>query len=292
MANRKLSERQNMQIDSERSMEVYKRNDMIQQARFSLSVQEQKTVLYAISKIKPNDTYLTEYTFDIKDFYRIIGWNKESYTEFKAMLKGLTDKSWWATIDDKGTESVLRWFTTARSNQRSGKVTVKFHEDMMPYLLQLAEQDVFYTSYNLRYVLPMSSQYSPRLYEILKSYQKNNREWFFEVEELKRLLDCQNYKRWPDFRRFAIEPAVDEINKYTDINIAYDTEKEGRKITRVIFYMAGKSKEALTKAQLEGSEALDGQLDIFEVLQDCENSVRTQFWRENNPRKTERGDDQ
>ena len=292
MANRKLSERQSMQLDSERSMEVYKRNDMIQQARFSLSVQEQKTVLYAISKIKPDDTYLTEYTFDIKDFYRIIGWNKESYTEFKAMLKGLTDKSWWATIDDKGTESVLRWFTTARSNKRSGKVTVKFHEDMMPYLLQLAEQQAFYTSYNLRYVLPMSSQYSPRLYELLKSYQKNNREWFFEIDELKRLLDCQNYKNFNDFKKRALNPAVEEINKYTDINIAYDTEREGRKITRVIFYMAGKSKDALLKAQLEGSEALDGQLDIFEVLQDCQNSVRTQFWRENNPRKTERGDDQ
>lgn len=292
MANRKLSERQNMQIDSERNMEVYKRNDMIQQARFSLSVQEQKTVLYAISKIKPDDTYLTEYTFDIKDFYRIIGWNKESYTEFKAMLKGLTDKSWWATIDDQGTESVLRWFTTARSNKRSGKVTVKFHEDMMPYLLQLAEQQAFYTSYNLRYVLPMSSQYSPRLYELLKSYQKNNREWFFEIDELKRLLDCQSYTRFPDFRRRVLEPAVEEINKYTDINIAFDTDTEGRKVTRVIFYMAGKSKDALIKAQLEGSEALDGQLDIFEVLQDCENSVRTQFWRENNPRKTERGDDQ
>ena len=249
----KLSERQQMKVDSEREMAVYKRDDMIQKARFSLTVQEQRTILYAISKIKPEDTYLTEYTFDIKDFYKVIGWEKESYTEFKAMLKGLTDKSWWAEIDDKGTESVLRWFTTARSNKRSGKVTVKFHEDMMPYLLQLADQGVFYTSYNLQYVLPMQSQYSPRLYELLKSYQKNNREWFFETEELKRLLDCQNYKNFYDFKKWALEPAVEEVNKYTDINIAYDTEKEGRRVARVIFYMAHKSKEALIAAKIEGS---------------------------------------
>lgn len=291
MAKRKLSERQELQLNSERDMEVYKRNDMIQQARFTLTTQEQKTVLYAISKIKPSDTYLTEYTFDIKDFYRVIGWNKESYTEFKAMLKELSDKSWWITLPT-GEESLVRWFTTARSNKRSGKVTVEFHKDMMPYLLQLAEQETFYTSYNLRYVLPMSSQYSPRLYEILKSYQKNNREWFFETEELKRLLDCQNYKNFNDFKRFAIEPAVKEINKYTDINIAFDTEKEGRKITRVIFYMAGKSGEALTKAQLEGAEAMDGQIDIYELLEAGENSIRRQFFRENFPKKTERGADQ
>lgn len=282
----KLSERQQMKVDSEREMAVYKRDDMIQKARFSLTVQEQRTILYAISKIKPEDTYLTEYTFDIKDFYKVIGWEKESYTEFKAMLKGLTDKSWWAEIDDKGTESVLRWFTTARSNKRSGKVTVKFHEDMMPYLLQLADQGVFYTSYNLQYVLPMQSQYSPRLYELLKSYQKNNREWFFETEELKRLLDCQNYKNFYDFKKWALEPAVEEVNKYTDINIAYDTEKEGRRVARVIFYMAHKSKEALIAAKIEGSNAMDGQMDIFEVLENArQDSVKKQFWEENFKRK-------
>lgn len=282
----KLSERQQMKVDAEREMAIYKRDDMIQKARFSLTVQEQRTILYAISKIKPEDTYLTEYTFDIKEFYDVIGWEKESYTEFKAMLKGLTDKSWWATIDDKGTESVLRWFTTARSNKRSGKVTVEFHKDMMPYLLQLADQGVFYTSYNLQYVLPMQSQYSPRLYELLKSYQKNNREWFFETEELKRLLDCQTYDRWPDFRRRVLEPAVEEINKYTDINIAYDTEKEGRRVARVIFYMAHKSKEALIAAKIEGSNAMDGQMDIFEVLENArQDSVKKQFWEENFKRK-------
>lgn len=290
MANRKLSERQNMQLDSERNMEVYKRDDMVQHARFTLSVQEQKTVLYAISKVKPKDTFLNEYTFDIKDFYRLCGIEDQSYTRLKRMLTKLRTKVWWQKLDS-GEESAISWFDVIRLNKNSGKVTIAFHRDMMPYLLQLAEQDAFYTSYSLRYVLPMNSQYSPRLYELLKSYQKNNREWFFDVDEIKRLLDCQNYQRWPDFRRYALEPAVAEINKYTDINIAYDTEKEGRKITRVIFYMAGKSKDALTQAKLDGAEALDGQMDIFEVLQGYENSVKTKFFRENNPVKNKRGND-
>ena len=284
MANRNLSERQNMLLDSERNMEVYKRDDMVQHARFTLSVQEQKTVLYAISKIKPKDTYLNEYTFDIKDFYRLCGIEDQSYTRLKQMLTKLRTKVWWLPLES-GEESAVSWFDVIRINKNSGKVTIAFHRDMMPYLLQLAEQDAFYTSYNLRYVLPMSSQYSPRLYELLKSYQKNNREWFFEVEELKRLLDCQNYKRWPDFRRFAIEPAVKEINKYTDINIAYFTQKEGVKVTRIVFMMAEKSKEKLLNVQREIQEALDGQIDMFEAMRSEEQSeesrIRAQFVREN-----------
>lgn len=85
----------------------------------------------------------------------------------------------------------------------------------MPYLLQLAtqagEQGAFYTRYGLRYVLPMRGQYSPRLYEILKSYQKNNREWFFDPEELKRVLDGQLFlddnlrrKTKPTFRGLCL----------------------------------------------------------------------------------------
>lgn len=260
-----LSERQQTKIIAEREMAVYKRDDMIQKARFSLSVQENRTILYLISKIKPNDNTFQEYTFDIKDFYRVIGWEKESYSEFKAMLLELRKKVWMARLPDE-TETAVSWLEVARLNKRSGKVTLGFHRDMMQYLLDLANQETFYTSYNLQYVLPMQSQYSPRLYEILKSYQKNNRLWFFDVEELKRLLDCQTYERWPDFRRRVLEPAVEEINKYTDISIAYTIEKEGRRVSCVNFYMTKKSTEDLNAATLEGYRALDKQLNIFEVF--------------------------
>ena len=288
MAKRKLSERQTLQRDAAREMTVAKRDDMVQKGRHQLSVREQRCVLYAISKIKPEDTAFQEYTFSLSDFYTLCGLADQSYTELKAILISLKSKSWWATIDDKGTESAVSWFSTVRTNKKSGKATIKFHEDMMPFLLQLTKQNAFYTSYNLQYVLPMSSQFSPRLYEILKSYQKNNREWFFPLEELKRLLDCENYKRWPDFRRFALEPAVEEINQYTDINIAWDVEKEGKKVSRVIFYMADKSDDALLNAKRAIRDKLDGQLtieDILAQLPDEEESVKAKFMRENPPKR-------
>jgi plasmid replication initiation protein len=260
----------------ERFLEVYKRNDMIQKARFSLGVQEQRAVLYAISKIKPDDTYLKEYEFDIKDFYRVIGWNKQSYTEFKAMLKALSDKSWWITLPT-GEESLVRWFTTARSNKKSGKVTVKFHEDMMPYLVQLAQGTDFYTKYQLQYILPMSCTYSPRLYEILKSYQYNNRQWYFEIEDLKHLLDCKNYERWPDFRRYVLEPAVAEINKYTDLAICYSLIKSGRKVVRVNFQLVSKTQSEIIKTQREIAEEL-GQISMDEVLDEFD--AERKFWQD------------
>lgn len=294
MAKRKLSERQELQKQAGREMSVCKRDDMVQKGRHQLSIREQRCVLYAISKIKPTDEVFQEYTFAIKDFYTLCGLADESYTELKAILIGLKQKTWWAETAP-GVESTISWFNKVRTNKREGKVTIRFDDDMMPYLLQLTGQDAFYTRYSLQYVLPMSSQYSPRLYELLKSYQKNNREWFFNIEELKRVLDCQGYDRWPDFRRRALEPAVAEINQYTDINIAWDVQKEGKKVTRVIFYMAEKGDAALLDAKQAIQEKLDGQLsieDIMAQLPDEEDSVKAKFFRDNPPRrkKTPSGD--
>lgn len=281
MAKKNLSERQELQVRSGRDMQIYKRDDMIQKGRHELSLQEQRCVLYAISKIKPDDTVFQEYTFELSDFYKVCGLQKESYSELKVLLKGLADRSWWATIDENGTESVVRWFSVMRTNKKNGTVTVAFHQDMMPYLLELTKQGAFYTHYQLKYILPMKSQYAIRLYELLKSYQKNNYSWFFEIDHLKKLLNCEKYVRFPDFRRFVLESAISEINSFTDITIRFEPITEGRKVVRINFYMLQKKQDALLDAERAIHDELDGQMDIDEVLANAKDSVGWTFLKEN-----------
>lgn len=270
-----------MKIDSEREQHVYKKDNMIQKGRHNLSLQEQRCVLYAISKIRPDDSVFKEYTLELSEFFKICGLQKESYKEIKAILKGLSDKSWWIEIDDKGTESLVRWFSTLDIRRKSGTVSIKFHERMMPYLLKLVEQGEFYTHYELKYILPMRSQYAIRLYELLKSYQKNNYSWFFEIDELKKRLNCEKYKKFGDIKRRVIEPAVKEINEFTDIKIDWDAEKEGRKVTRVNFYMLKKKKHELKDANSSINGKLNGPTDWDEVIQEARASVKYRFFEEN-----------
>ena len=220
MPKRKKTEQEDFKTTSDRQMQVYKADAMIQKGRHKLSLQEQKCVLFAMSKIKPDDNVFQEYTFDIKEFYNAAGLQTNSYTKLKSMLTELKQKTWWIETAP-GEESTVSWFNKVRSNKNKGTVTVRFDDDMMPYLLDLTSSpDSFYTHYSLKYILPMGSQYGPRLYEILKSYQKNNWQWFFDIDKLKKQLDCENYKNFNDFKRFALQPAVDDINTYSDINIA------------------------------------------------------------------------
>ena len=272
-------------LEYARNLVVAKRNDMLQNARFNLTVQEQRVILYSVAQIKPEDSYLKEYEFDIKDFYKMIGWEKESYSEFKQMLKALSDKSWWITVKDKKGEeweSVVRWFTTVRANKKSGKVTVMFHHDMFPYLIELSKQfsekGEYYTTYQLKYILAMQSKFSPRLYETLKSYQQNNVRWFFRVEDLQFLLcDCdkdgkpivpETWRNFAEFKRRVLEPAVKEINEYTDLKIAYQAEKEGIKYTKIHFMMLNKTAGELRGTEKKIEVTLDGEQQTVKIKAD------------------------
>lgn len=271
-------------IQKAREMQIYKSDDMVQKGRHKLTIQEQRCVLYAISKIKPGNTAFDEYVFDIQLFYDACGIQSESYTELKSILLGLKSKSWWVPLkNDPSTESAVSWFSTVRTNKKTGKVTIKFHEDMMPYLLEVTAPGKFYTNYYLRFVLPMNCQYAPRLYELLKSYQKNNRKWFFQIDELKQKLGCEHYENFKDFRKRVLEPAVEEINKYTDINVKPIIHREGRKVTKIEFLMANKSEVSLQTAIYEGNIVLDGQMGIEDYAATLEQSAaeldeEKEFW--------------
>ena len=252
-------------IEKERNMKVYKADELLQKARFTLTMTEQRLILYAITKIKPTDTAFTEYEFNLKDFYSVCGISgKESYTEIKKQCISLKSKAWWITVlDENGSEweSAVTWFNTLRTNKKSGKIRIKFHEDMMPYLLELSKQyeetGNYFTSYDFKYILPMKSIYSIRIYELLKSYQKNNKSWWFKFDKLKHILDCVNYE-WYDFKRRVLEPGINEINKFTDLSIEYSTVKDGNKIDEIIFVMNEKDYLEKMKVKSLCSEELNG----------------------------------
>lgn len=149
----------------------------------------------------------------------------------------------WVTFDDKPDEEVLcRWLAKVRTNKRSGIAHIKLDEDLVPYLFDLKNR---FTSYGLRNILCMKSQYSIRLYELLKSYKIQVTKTF-TIEEFKKLLmieDIKSYNRFPDLRRKVLEPAMKEINEYTDIDVTYREILKGRKVIKLEFHI--KDKEQL-----------------------------------------------
>jgi Protein involved in initiation of plasmid replication len=256
-------------IGEYREYKVVKSNDLIQKSRFQLSSQEQKIILYLISKIKPKDMVLKEHTFEIRDFCKICGLETNSganYKYIKQTMKDLRDRSIWVTLEN-GSETTLAWIDKVTMNKQSGAVIIKIDEMMKPYLLQLQER---FTQYELLYTLAMRSQYSIRLYELLKSYEYQRRK-IFDLEKLKHMLSAENYGRYPDFKRKVLDIAMREINDLSDLAVTYEIIKKGRKYAQIEFSMRikkdmderlrtwAKIDEVINPAQLSLFEKINGE---------------------------------
>jgi plasmid replication initiation protein len=235
---RDMSKEEFLDLCKERSYSVVKHNDLIQKSRFDLSLQEQKIILYIISKIKPGDKDFETFEFKIKDFCRVCGIDDDSgknYSALKEAIKNLADKSVWVALDN-GVGTLLRWIDYVTIYKRSGKVTIKINDVMKPYLLQLKKH---FTTFDYYYIIAMQGKYSPRLYEILKSYQ-SLRQCGFDIERFKLLLGVVKYPAFANFKQKVLDPSVSDINTYSDISVAYELEKQGRKYYWIKFTITPK----------------------------------------------------
>lgn len=240
------------QLEKARKAVITKANTMIQKTRYSLSLQEQRIVLFLISKIQPTDTFLTEYVFNIKEFCNVCGITATNYDDIKATLLHLKKKAFWLTINDTGTESCVDWFSTIRINKRSGLVKMKFHEDLHPFLIELRQN---FTSFSIYPTLVMKSRYSIRLYELLKSYS-NLSEWIFDLDVLKRKLDA-NYIKFFDFRRRVLDVSIAEIGRYTELDVSYQPIKDNsRQYNKIRFFISVKAPFFALQAEKEVTKEL------------------------------------
>ncbi len=222
--------------NNEKYYTIVKQNDLIQRSRFNLTLQEQKILLYIISKIKPTDTELLDYELNIIDFCNVIDidYKNGAYTKIKKVLKNLADKSFWLNIDEKN-ELLIRWFSHIHLQKDVGVVNVKLHDELKPYLLQLKEH---FTYYELYYILNFRSKYSVQLYELFKSYEYI-KSLENDINNLQETLQC-NYTRFVDFKRYVVEPALKEINRETDLNVTVEYIKVGRAYKKIKFYIKNK----------------------------------------------------
>jgi len=195
-------------------------------------MQEQKIVLYLVSKIMPGDEDFKYYEMSVRDFCKVCELDSENggnYKHIKQTLKNLRDKSVWVK-DDSGKERLYAWIDTVTMDENDGKVLIRLSHTMKPYLLQLKEH---FTRYSLYYVLAMKSQYSIKVYELLKSYEyKGICE--FDLDDLRVRLNAEKYPNHHDFMRRVINTAITEINGNTDIEVSYTLEKAGRRYSKIV----------------------------------------------------------
>ena len=258
------SEGHKIDIESKRNMKVVKSNELIQQSRYTLSLQEQRIILYIVSMLKPDDVQ-GRISFIINDFIEVCGLSKSGnlVKDVKAAIKNLGDNSFWIKRSN-GEETLVRWIDKPVISSDKKSFSVSIDADLKPYLIKLKK---LYTSYELINVLPMGSKYAIRLYEILRSYL-NQRGHTFKVDELKLMLCAEadkrdttryivpkSYEAYSKFNQAILQPALKDIAEFTDIAVTMIPIRNGKKVEQLKFIVSSVMEESPDEAMLRYNRA-------------------------------------
>lgn len=121
----------------------------------------------------------------------------------------------------------------AEYNKTGGSITVRFTDDIMPYLAQVKARFVLY---NLKDIGKFGSLYTTRLYELIQEFKETG--WMLKsVEQLREMFAVgDKLKPYADFKRKTFGHASQEINSIYDIGLNFEEIKEGRKVVAVKFF--------------------------------------------------------
>jgi plasmid replication initiation protein len=205
------------------------------EARYDLTLQEMRILLWLFSEIKRGDKEFKAYRMAVKDFAEMVGVekNKKIYEQLIPITKRLNQRLVEIHIPEKKEYMHCTWISSAKYHYGEGIIDITLHPDLLPFLLELTKE---FTIFELRYAIALSSIYAIRIYKLLKQYEKIG-ERTIEIVEIRRCCSIgdEQYKFYKDFRVNIIDRAMREVNEKTDISFDYEEIKTGRKVTSLHF---------------------------------------------------------
>jgi plasmid replication initiation protein len=174
-----------------------------------------------------------EYALTAKEFSEVFSADVDnSYRHLKKAVNKLMRTD--IKVEDQKNQSITRIniCSKAEYKKRDGCITIKFTDDIMPYLSQVRQKFVLY---NLKEIANFGSLYTTRLYELIQEFKDTG----YMIKSVERLRDIfavgESFKRYNDFKRYTFDHACKEINNNHELNLGYEEIKEGRKVIAVKF---------------------------------------------------------
>jgi len=222
---------------------VRKANYLIE-AAYKLSTVEQKIILFLASTISSEDADFKSYPLRIKTFQSFLGNTSSNYDRIEEVILALKEKNLKIVYpNDQGKRVILNvnWLSSSKYTEGSGIIELRFDPELKPFLLQLKSR---FTNYRLKNVVQLKSQFSIRIYELLKQYEKLGKR-LFTISELRFILgiDDDQYRQYTDFRKRVILVAQAELAEKTDISFDFEELKVGHRVGQIRFIIKSKTQE-------------------------------------------------
>lgn len=242
--------------------QVVKSNQVIE-ASYQLSAVEQRIVLAAISRIPKNQPITDDelYPVSVNELQLLGVHEKTAYRDLKEGINRLYERSINLSVDDKSIK--MRWVQEVQFLDSQSVIGIRFSKPILPFISNLSRE---FTKYALSDIAGINSGYGIRIYELLVQYRQiGKRE--ISVDTLRTMLELgKKYPLFADFKKRVIDTAVDQINEYSPLRVAYEQKKTGRKVTHITFSFKEKTRSIGQESKdipKEFYKLTDAQINMF-----------------------------
>jgi plasmid replication initiation protein len=228
--------------DEYKAKKIATQDNQLIEACYTMTLTEKRLLLLGISKIVPKRTEPFVFSVTADEWAQYYPDQDNPYRALRRAAKALRGR--FVRLHPKtGVTEELNWVDSARYHDRQGRVEIRFGWSIQLRLAGMLEQ---FTKIDLLSVRKLNSLHSVRLYELVAQFRSTGFRQI-SIEDFRFAMDCEtSYPLVNDLKRWVLKPSIEEINTKSDIRIAFEEVKTGRKITALRF--------AITK---------EDQLDMF-----------------------------
>lgn len=225
---------------------VVKANRLVQ-ASYKLELVEQRVMEMAIAWSRSHvedlttDTWIELSVAEYMELYQAD--SKNAYQQLRQAAKSLRQRTLLIEVlhEITGEPAILEtgWVNYIMYVPDAGLIRIQFSKVIVPCISQLNEQ---FTSFKIKEIVGLTSNYAIRMYELLKQYQ-TLKSRYFALAELREYLEATDsaYDRIDNLKSRVVDKAVTQINACTDLNVSYQAHRKGRAIVGLEFFIATKS---------------------------------------------------
>lgn len=258
-----------MSLESDNYL-VEKSKDLVW-ARFSeYTAAELRLLEVYLSKINARDPGSSFVKLSLTEYANIVGVSQIQKKDIDRQLQHFLGNV--VTLENKNTGGFEKYtlFTYAKFDPTDadgvGQIGISCNPALNHVFFEIASTG--YVRYRLKFTVSMKSQYSIQLYSVLLDSMYIS-PWSVPVEKLRALLGADS-EYYQDFHRFhdkVVKPAVEEINRVSDLDVECFPIRRGRAVKALQFNIRRKQTlQGIEGGKHEGygtwySNAVDGKMD-------------------------------
>lgn len=220
----------------------------LNQVEFNLGSMSFDILCIMLAQIEKEDTEFKYYELFVSTIEKRINrkLNRSSLKKASNELKNAT-----VSVENR----VIKWFEIFEYDSPSGVIKIKFNDQLKPYLLNLENE---FTLGNLKSILKLNGYYSKRFYFLLAQYL-TMKKFTYDLEKLQNLLSVSDSmkKSYSNFKLRVLDPAIKDINKYSNITIDFKENKISRSVVSIKFRIKPKPKQQTSPEHNSGVNALE-----------------------------------